>query len=211
MLVEFIGAAGSGKSFLSDRVLDALTARGIVAGNFDRIEIDKVALRNIFLAVRAVYLSAMTRQKTLSRFVRTFTIIASYNIRRELCEPVGGIQITSEGLFHRIITIHRNSKALGMAQLADMLYRKIQPPDLVVVVEASVRTAFARRTARNRANDLFTRESVQADVAIITKAIEVMAHIQQTLHPPMRIVRVNAEKEGGEVAIAEIVASLELD
>ena len=98
-----------------------------------------------------------------------------------------------------------------MAQLADMLYRRIQPPDVVVVVEVSARTAFVRRSARNRANDQFTRESVMADVPIITESMEVMAYIKRTRHPSMRVVRVNAEEDGGEAAIAEIIAAVEPD
>lgn len=211
MMVEFIGAAGAGKSFLSGRVLDALTARGMAAGNFDLIEIDRAAPRNVFLAARTFYLSVMARQKTLSRFAHTFTSIARYSIRRELCEQLGGIHITSEGLLHRIITIHRNSRALGIGQLADMLYRRIQPPDVAVFVEVSARTAYARRSTRNRANDLFTRESVRADVEIIAGTIEVMAHIKRTLHPSMQVVCVSAEKDGAEEAVAEIVAALTMD
>lgn len=211
MLVEFIGAAGAGKSFLSDRALDALKAKGLAAVNFDLIRIDKAAPRNLFLAVRAVYLSIVTRPISLFRLKRAFAGISSYSIRRELCKQIGGIQITSEGLFHRIITLHRNSRGLEMNQLADMLFRKIQPPDVVVVVEVSARTALTRRIARNRPNDLFTRESVRADVEIISETIEVMEHIKRTLHPPMRVIRVNAEEEGGEIAIAKIVTALELD
>ncbi|NNC58052.1 MAG: AAA family ATPase [Woeseiaceae bacterium] len=208
MLVEFIGAAGAGKTFLSERVRGTLKDEGLAAQNFDLIQIHKAAPRNLFLATRAVYLSVMTRPITLFRAKRAFAVIASYSIRRELCEQAGGIQITCEGLFHKIISLYRNSRGLEMDQLADMLFRRIKPPDVVIVVEVSAQTAFARRSARNRPNDHFTRKSVRADVEIITEMIEVMARIKQSLHPPMRVVRVNAEEEGGEVAVADIVAAL---
>lgn len=208
MMVEFVGAAGAGKSFLSNRVLDALDSRGVAAADFDLVEIDKTAPGNAFLVVRAFWLSLMARQKTLSDFARTSTIIARYNIRRKLCEQAGGIHLTSEGLIHRILTIHRNSRSLTVGQLAELLYRRIQPPDVVVVVEVSAGTAFARRSARNRPNDLFTPDSVRADIEIIAESIEVMEHIKRTLQPSMRVVCVNTEQEGAEDATAEVVAAL---
>lgn len=211
MMVEFIGAAGAGKSFLSDRVREALKGRGMAAINFDLIEIDKVSPRNAFLVARAFFLTVMAKQKTLFCFKHTFETIARYSIRREVCEQVEGIHLTSEGLIHRIITIHRNSSGLGVDQLANMLYRRIRPPDVIVFVEVSAQTAFARRSARNRANDLFTRESVMADVKIIGESIEVMEHIKRTLHSPMRIVRVNTEQVGAEDATAEVIAALTID
>ncbi len=211
MLVEFIGAAGAGKSFLADRILRSLMEKGIAASNFDSIAFRKTSPRNLLMAARAAYLSLMARQKSLSCYARTFTIITRYSIRRVLCEQVSGIYITSEGLCHRIITMYRNSKVPDMYQLASMLYRRIDPPDVVVVVEVSPGTIFSRRSARNRADDIFTPESVNADAKIISESIEVMTQIKRTLHPPMRIMRVNAEEEGARGAIAEILAALESD
>lgn len=209
MLVEFIGAAGTGKSFLSERVLDGLRARGITARNFDLIEIDRTDRRNLALMSKAVYLGAMTLPKKLSFLPRAVGDIARYSIRREICEQVGGIHITSEGLFHRIIGFHRNSRARGMAQIAGMLFSRIQPPAVVVIVEASVEKVFARRTERNRANDIFSLESVAADIAIVKECVTTMEYVERTLGSPLRILRSDTNEEGGVAAVADIVAVLE--
>lgn len=207
MLVEFIGPAGVGKTFLSGRVLDGLRTRGIDAHNFDLIVIKKTSLRNLLLAVKATYLGLMTRPKSFFLCRHASKVIARYSIRRVLCEEVGGIHITSESLFHRMITLHRNSRSLGIVELADVLYRSNRSPDAVVVVEASPEKIFARRSERNRANDLFSPDSIRADIAIIRDCIEAMEHVQRTLDPQLRVIHVNAESDDGD-AIAEDIISV---
>jgi hypothetical protein len=192
VLIEFIGAAGVGKR------------------NFDLIEIKKSVPRNLILAPQATWLGMMTRPKTPSHLARAVSVIAKYSIRRNICLQSGGIHITSEGLFHRIITLHRNSRSIGMVQLADMLFGKIEPPDVVVLVEASAEKVFARRSDRNRPNDLFSVDSVKADITIVKECIGAMVYVQRTVHPSMRILQVTADEEGGEAAIEKIVAALEV-
>lgn len=209
VLVEFIGAAGVGKTFLADRVLIGLQETGIEAWNFDLIGISRIAPSNLVLALEAVYMGAMTRPKRPFFFARAVGVIARYSIRRRICEQVGGIHITSEGLFHRIIRLHRESRVSGKLQLADMLFRRIQPPDVVVVVEAKVEAVFARRSDRSRANDLFSVDSVKTDIADVKESIGGMEHVQRTLHPSMQILRIAADEEGGEAAVAEIIAALQ--
>ena len=209
MLVEFIGAAGAGKSFLTDRVIDRLLSNGWSARNFDFIEIDKASPRNLFLVLRAIYLCALTRPKALPLVRYSTEAIASYNIRREICDRADDISITSEGLFHHIITFQRNSKSLNMNQISSLLFRKIRPPELVVMVEVSAETVFTRRTRRNRENDHFSRESVMADVEVLRHSIDAMVHVQETLYPQMRVFRVNSEREGGDEAVASIVSAIE--
>lgn len=209
MLVEFIGAAGAGKSFLSERVIDELQSRGLVARNFDLIKIERAAPRNLALLAKAIYLAAIMRPKKPALMAQTIGDIARYSIRREICRQVEGIHITSEGLFHRIVGFHRNSGALAMTQLAGMLFSKIQPPAVVVVVEASAEKVFARRTARNRANDIFSLESVGADIAIVRECVATMEYVQRTLSSQMRILRLDANEEGGAGAVANIIAELE--
>lgn len=208
-MVEFIGAAGVGKTFLSDRVLEALRSRGMAARNFKLIEIHKAAPRNLIYMARAAFLSAMTRPKKPSLFVHAMRVIGTYSIRRARAEQLGGINVTCEGLFHKIITLHRNSSTLGTRQLADLLFLRIEPPDIVVVVEASAETIFARRTHRNRENDRFSTESVNADIAMVNESIVTMLHVQRTLKPMLPVVRIAAEEEGGDNAVAEIVAAIE--
>jgi hypothetical protein len=208
VIVEFIGPAGVGKSFLSGRVLQGLRARRIDAHNFDLIEIRKTSPRNLLLAARAIYLGLMTKPTSFFHFRRAFKVIARYSIRRILCEEIGGVYITSESLFHRMIRLHRNSRSLGMVQLADLLYRRSSPPDVVVVVEASAEKIFARRSKRNKATDQFSRESIQADIAILRDCIEAMVHVRRTSGHFLRIIRVNAESDDGEAIANGIITGL---
>ena len=204
MLIEFIGAAGVGKSYLSGKVLEQLSGSGVVVGDFDLLEIRKADPRNLLLAARAVLLAMAIRPKGRAEFMHAVRVISSYSIRRALCEKSEGVYLTSEGLFHRLISLHRRSKVSGMAQLARMLFRHIRPSDIVVVVEASPEKIYERRFARRRARDVFTRESVREDVTAVENTFEVMLDIQRTLSPGMRIVKVAAE-EDGETGVVDII------
>ena len=208
MMVEFVGAAGSGKTFLSGQVIKALEDAGRVAADFDLLEINKVSGRNALLTARAFALTVQTKQNSLYRFKHTFKTIARYSIRRDISEQCAGIYITSEGLIHRTITMHRNSSGQGVSQLADMLYQRIAPPDVAVFLDVSAETAFARRGARGRPNDEFTFESVKEDVQIVASSIDVMAQIKQKFHPSMQIIRVNTEQEGAKDATDAVIAAI---
>lgn len=210
MLIEFIGAAGSGKSFLTDRALDSLVARGLAARDFDLQAIKKTDPRTIYLTVRAMYLGVKTKPRSLSALAEAAAMIARYSIRREYSEKSRDISITSEGLFHRIITLQRKSRGLDMTQIAEILFQRVQPSDVVVVVEAKPEIVFTRRSHRNRVNDIFSRESVKADIAIVNESIDVITYIQRTLRPSMRILRVRADEEGGDAALAQILDVLEV-
>jgi len=208
MLIEFIGAAGVGKSYLSDRVLEPLQSSGKIASNFDLLEIHKTDPRNLWCALKAGLMALATRPVGLFEFMHTATVLARYSIRRKLCARSEHVFVTSEGLFHRMITIHRQSRSCSMIQLARILFRQIRPSDLVVVVEADAEAVFARRSARNRAGDEFTRASVEEDLAIVRDSIEVMRTVQQDFRPLMHIIRVTADEGGAEPAVGRIMASL---
>lgn len=209
MIVEFVGAAGVGKSYLSDRVLQALQAGGLPARDFTLINKRRAGARSLVLLARAIYLASLMRQNTLSAFSIAAEIIWKYSIRREVGEQLEGIHITSEGLFHKLISFQRRSNGLAMNELADILFQKIEPPDAVVVVEASAEIIFARRVGRNRANDLFSPESVEDDLAMVRESVGAMEHIRRSIHPDMQILRINADEEGGDKTVAVIAAALE--
>src|SRR5690606_39225744 len=80
MMVEFIGPAGVGKTFLSNRTIEELRKRGDAVGDFNLIEINKLAPRNLALMARGVYLSASTRPKVPFHIMRAARIIVAYNI-----------------------------------------------------------------------------------------------------------------------------------
>lgn len=208
MMVEFVGAAGVGKTYLSGRVLEALQARGLVARDFTLINKRRAGAHSLVLLAKAIGLVMQMRLRNPSTFWKSVEVIWKYTLRREVSKQLDGIQVTSEGLFHKIISFYRRSDGLEMNQLADILFRKIEPPDAVVVLEADAETVFARRTDRSRPNDRFSPESVRADIAAVRRTVGAMEHVRSTMNPAMQVLRVSVEEDGGDTAVAAIVAAL---
>jgi hypothetical protein len=208
-MVEFIGPAGVDKTFLSQRVLEALWAKGIAARSFADFEISVAAPRTIASVVKAACLTVMTKPRSLSLFVRSFRGIFRYSSRRDICDRVAGIHITCEGLFHRNITLHRNSRWVSLIQLADRLFRWVRPPDVVVVVEGDAETVFDRRSARNRAHDVFSPESVRDDLAMLQLSLEAMDHIQRKVYPRLCTIRLWSDEGGVGKNLSRIVSIFE--
>jgi len=90
-----------------------------------------------------------------------------------------------------------------------VLFRRIQPPDLLVAIEAEPGIVFERRFKRNRENDIFTAGSVRADIESVRKCVEIAEDVKRALRPSMEILRVTVNDEGGKVAVDAIVSSLE--
>jgi hypothetical protein len=204
VLVEFIGAAGTGKTFLSDKLVDTLRDRKIAARHFNLIKIHKIAPRNLVLAIQAAYLAFLTRPKSIGHLVGAINVIARYSIRRVLCEHMTDICVTSEGLFHRIITLHRNSNARGIVEISDILFSKIRPPDVVIIIEADFEKVFARRKSRSRINDQFSIGSVKADIAAVREAEAAIVKIKDEKCLPARVLQLRTDEDGGEKIIEDI-------
>jgi adenylate kinase len=208
MMVEFVGAAGVGKTYLSGRVLETLRERGFAARDFTLIDKRRAGAHSLVLLAKAVGLAVRMRLRTPSAFRRSVEVIWKYTLRREVGRQLDGIQVTSEGLFHKIISFYRKSDGLDMNELADILFREIEPPDAVIVLEADPDIVFARRSARNRPNDRFSRESVRDDIAAVRRTVGAMEHIRATRNPAMQVLRIPLEEDGGDNAVATIIAAL---
>ena len=208
MMVEFVGAAGVGKTYLSGRVLETLRERGVTARDFTLIDKRRAGAHSLVLLAKAVGLSVRMRLRNPSAFRKSVEVIWKYTLRREVGKQLDGIQVTSEGLFHKIISFYRKSEGLDMNELADILFRDIDPPDAVIVLEADPDIVFERRSARNRPNDRFSRESVRDDIAAVRKTVGAMEHIRATRNPAMQVLRVPLEEDGGDSAVATIITAL---
>ena len=207
--VELIGPAGVGKSFLCERLLGEARAAGIPLRDFNSLPVNKMAPRTVAMLLEAIVLAFRTQPKSVAWMIRASRVIARYSIRRDICSRLPGASITSEGIFHRIISLHRNSRTLGMIDVAELLLERIPPPDVVVIAEAAEETVFARRSYRNRINDYFCTASVKADIEITRRSVRVIEHVRASLYPQMLILRVSNDEEGGGGAVGQVLSAIE--
>jgi hypothetical protein len=208
ILVEFVGASGVGKSYLLARVRALLRQRGAQVHDLDAIRTRKLDPASVLLVMKAGYLVRLTRQKSFQREREMVKRLAQDMIRRKaVSSGPSGIYLCSEGPFQRARALYRGSDGLDMAGIADMLFRHIAPPDVVIAVEATVPTIHSRRVARGRRRDSFSLESVAADVALLEESIRAVEHVQRHVAPDMHLLRENLDKPDATAAVASRLAS----
>ena len=134
ILVEFVGAAGVGKSFLAAKIYDELDRRNVSVMNFQLIPIRTNSVRNLLIVMRAAVITFLLNPKTLTLCMRSLKRLARYEIRRHSCESDHDIYICDEGIFQMLRSLHRNSRSHGMPEIADQLFKFVDLPDIVVVV-----------------------------------------------------------------------------
>jgi hypothetical protein len=208
ILVEFVGASGVGKSYLLARVGEELRQRGAPVHKLDDIRTRKFLPANVLLVLKAAYLVTLTRQRSLRRYPKIVKRLAQDMIRRKaVTSGSSGIYLCSEGPLQRTRALYRGSAGLDMAAIADMLFRHIAPPDVVIAVDATVPTIHSRRVARGRPGDSFSLESVGADVALLEKSIRTVEHVQRNVAPGMQLLREDLDKPDAAPAVAARLAS----
>jgi thymidylate kinase len=208
VFVEFVGAAGVGKSFLAERLHDELRKRGLVVRGVDTIRWKK-GLKGLLVLASSAYLAALTQPSTLSRYLESTRRIALYKTRRQSCDGIAGFHIASDGIFHKMRALGRRSRSLDMIQIADRLFRYLAAPDVVIIVQASPATIFARRSARIRPRDEFTLESVRDDVAMTADTIRTVTHVQRQRAGAMQVIEVDLEQTGADSVALELGDRLE--
>ena len=196
LMVEFVGAAGVGKSTLAGAVYDSLTKRGIPANDMEALPVRKFRPGTFVFVLRAAFLAWLIKPKSTRSFATAVKKLARYDIRRRAASGAQGVHICSEGLFHGMRAFHRESRALDMIRIADRLCRYIEPPDVVVVVQASAEIVYARRVARARKNEVFSRVSVEADVRLVEDSVRTIEHVRRRIAPSLNVIRVNVESPG---------------
>lgn len=204
VLVEFVGAAGVGKSFLSARVHDVLMQRHLPVTDSRAISIKKSSMRTILTILHAAYIAASIRPKTLRAYIFAVKEIAKLQLRWDVSRQRRGICLCDEGLIHRLRAFSRNSNRLRMSEIADRLVRHVVVGHIVVVVEATVDKILSRRTERQRRGDKFNYESVAADVQLLQDSVSTIIHLQQSLKHDIRMMQVDLEDDNFETLAAEI-------
>jgi deoxyadenosine/deoxycytidine kinase len=208
VLIEFVGAAGVGKSTLTKELHYALQTKGLIVNDFEALAI-KWRASNFLHIAQAFHLALQTQPRTLSAFSMATKKIASYQIRRRIADNAGGIHLCSDGMVHKLRKFHRLSKGIRMCEIAEKLFTHIPPPDIVVVVEACADTVYSRRLSRNRSGDRFNRASVQADVRLVEDSIKSIIHIQNTVAQTLQMIRVNTETSDDEVIKQRLIDTVE--
>ena len=92
-----------------------------------------------------------------------------------------------------------------MTDIADQLFKYVNLPDIVVVVEAGVEEILVRRSDRNRRNDSFNRESVKRDVLLLEDTIMAIKHVQRFLKANMQMIVLDVEKDDTKAAVEKTV------
>jgi hypothetical protein len=208
ILVEFVGASGVGKSYLLARVGEALRQRGAQVHELDAIRTRKFDPAKILPLLKAGYLVKLTRQQSLYHYPGMVKKLARDMIRRQaVISGPGGIYLCSEGPFQRARALYRGSAGLDMAGIAALLFRHIAPPDAVIAVEATAPTIYNRRVARGKRGDLFSLESVAADVALLEESIRAVEHVRRHVAPGLQLLRVDLDNADATPAVAARVAT----
>jgi hypothetical protein len=214
-LVEFVGAAGVGKSFLSAKVHAVLEQRNVPVADLESTRIKTFDVRTASTLLHAAALAASIRPKSLHAYARAARGIAKVQLRWDMCRQRPGIYLCDEGLIHRLRGFSRASDRLGMTEIADRLVRHVVVGHVVVVVEASVDKILSRRTARHQPGDEFSRESVAADVDLLQQSIATIVHLQRSTGYGIRMIRVDGEngdfdRLAEEIADAAQIAMLDV-
>jgi chromosomal replication initiation ATPase DnaA len=205
VLIEFVGAAGVGKTFLSHAVAAELAKRGIPAKLFRSIPVPSSRIRKAQAWLRAAWTVRLSRPSTLSAFRAQTMHIARHQLRWEDARAQRQVFLCDEGFFHRLRAFHRNSPGMNMTEIADRLARRIAVGDIVVVVQASVDTIRARRMARNKKGDKVDVDSVVADVRLMDESLATALHVKGSSRPELRVLFVDAETD--EHVIVDRIAS----
>jgi broad-specificity NMP kinase len=206
LLVEFVGAAGVGKTVLAEAVGAALTRRELSVQMFRSMAVDPSLLHRVQAFARAAWASARLKPRTLRRFWLQAKNIARHQLRWNSAGS-GLVLLCDEGAFHRMRTIFRNSNGLAMKEIADRLVDHMALGDMVVVVTASVEKIQARRVARGKPGDKLDRESVQADVTLLEDSMATISHVKSSGRR-LRVLLVDVEEDSLEEATERVVAAV---
>lgn len=156
--IEFVGHAGSGKTFLADQLVAALrekheVSRGMKVRGTDAV---RFALFNPRLVFDLMRLVVWARPKTLKSGYKAVCKLAFYQMKRKRAERQGtGVIVFDEGMLQRLRSLRSNSNGdrVSYAEMEESLRKRLFPkPDLVVFVVASLETAAKRKVKRDATN-----------------------------------------------------------
>jgi len=209
IFVEFVGAAGAGKSFIASELHDELDRRKIGAADLLDSAISKIDIRNYLIFANAFIVASRLAPRDLALHISTVKRLSKLNIRRAAADAASQVVICDEGIFQIIRALYRNSRAHSMVEVASRLRGYVDMPDIVIAVDASADTVFSRRTRRNRTGDRFDRQSVARDVAMIGDTVAAVRHVQTFPEVSMDCLLVDVNESSFQPVIDKIAALIE--
>jgi hypothetical protein len=207
-LVEFVGAAGVGKSYWVTKVVEGCERRGIEIANMDVIPPRTNPLQLWAIALRSAVLAVALRPNSPSDFLLVCKSLSRLTMVSSSAGGASGVSVCSEGFFQKIRAISRRVKIHDMREIAGMVMATMRPPDIVVVLEARASTIYRQRVARDRDGDRFTMDSVRQDVYKTRESSRAISHIKECLAPSMLAFWVDVEGSAIEPRVAEICEAI---
>jgi len=204
-LVEFVGPAGVGKSYIHARVMETCIKRG-----FDVQSLD-IKMRSLLRfgfprsLIAAASLALALRPRSLRQSWRTVKILLRIILASRAVDGNGGVWVWSEGIFHRLRELGRLTRTSDMRWIAETISSHTRFPDVVVVLEGSAAAIYERRVKRGRSGDEFDLTSVEGDVRLVRDSIETIAYIGRTHSPHTKWVCFDVERESTERIVLEII------
>jgi thymidylate kinase len=192
ILVEFVGAAGVGKSFLTAKLVGELQKRRLPVIDLARTPIKRSAPQNWAIAVAKTLAALELMPRSFSAYLATAKRLAKHEIRAAECRQDTAIFVLDEGIFQKIRAFYRNSRATDMLQITERVLRHASFPDVVVVVEGTVERVLTQRSQRKGRSTKFNRASIRNDVLLVADTIRTIEHTQRR-SPGLRMLRINIE------------------
>jgi deoxyadenosine/deoxycytidine kinase len=209
IFVEFVGAAGAGKSFIASKLCDELDRRRVRAMNLVDARIRKLDFRNYLIILHASLVALRIFPRSIVLHKKAIKRLAKLTIRRKTIASNTKVIVCDEGIFQIIRALFRNSRAASMIDVADRLKGFVEMPDIVVVVDASVDTVFARRTTRDRPGDMYDRNSVARDVSMVRETVAVAKHVQSFSEVDMNVLVVDVNPSDLHSVVEEVATLVE--
>jgi hypothetical protein len=204
IMVEFVGAAGVGKSYWLGRLFQRCLGAGVAITNLDaaRPEVGSAKLFSILLG--SIWLAVKLRPASLQAFFVVWRKLSGLTLHSEVGVESAEVLVCSEGLFHQLRVVSRVAQCSDMLMIAEKVVGKIRLPDVVVVLEADAEAIYRRRVARKRPGDFFTMQSVEKDVAMTHDSLRTISHVRESFHSGMLCFQIAVDRRGAEEMIATV-------
>jgi hypothetical protein len=194
VLVEFLGASGIGKSRLLGKLAEELHNRNIAVRNLDDLSLKKENLRAFRKVLQIAWIALRLRLRNFRVYLKIVRRLARVSLIPRTSSEVAEVFIRSEGVFHILRTIARQSRSKDMYKVASRVFAKAHLPDVIVILEASAQTIYAQRLSRGRPGDAFTLESIETDICTTHESIRVIEEFRRQRHPEIQVIRCNLDQ-----------------
>jgi thymidylate kinase len=231
MLVEFTGCTGTGKTTLSERVIERLLEKGVdtVAVNYNKLSLDGKTYKrikhktayNAFMDVKALMWIVFSFRNNLELLKLSYDILQNYadsrltaiNLYRNICRRIGSYRyfrsekfqdrliLVDEGSVHTIHNLFVHHNSVPGSEYLRRFSEIVPLPDLIVYVQSPLDVILERTVSRRDQPRRIEHSNV---VKYIEKAHRVFEEFTAIDRIKKKIVTVNYYENG--VALADRLA-----